>query len=650
MMSCSFRFLLWVSILLLTAASSLCIAVEPDISVRQVIIRAPESRVLNALMKNANDDALAKTLFSWVADGTAKIVSDVSGPDGKTEGTTIRQGSLFKNVIENDQDFEKGTLIPTDWEDVFIGTSLEANLCAFQSDPRVFYVDWNAFFSPRGALPVKWPAWWPDASKPKVNWFDKHDFYVEKVVTSGGFVDQGTVILGVMRRPDRFDIKANREETLDVVMAQINSGAKAKASEKAVKNNLKVPKVRVAVLGFGLRDSEALDLLNRADLGHDQNILDELLAREAAGQVKLRTCCALNQSTGTRSRLESIREHSYPTEMPTIPSAWDMRPVGTRLESEYTSPSLMNISLEHHPVLPRRAEWICALDMPSLIMWLPQFLVQRVVTSVSFDKNGVALLGAMRTPDCLAGANELVAGETLLFFAKLTETPPEPGKETSKDPFGPNGESVSREPPPPRLELEAVVFEVPASEGAAWQLDPAKFDDGDRFSKMLARTKNATAKIVSHLAVATTSGPRSSISNVEEVRTVTEVDPPRKNSPQRYRPTAMDTIPCGTTWEVEPTMEASKNPFDHGALEMHLYHKLKHHVARPIEPTCQQMIESTRINESGPLPKAIVFEEAWEGDVTLKFGAVRCIGVQHPPGDAFKDKLHVAFLRARVAK
>ncbi len=649
-MSCSFRFLLWVSILFLTGASSLCIAVEPDISVRQVIVRAPESRVLKELMANSDDDAMAKLLFSWVADGTATIVSDVSGPDGKTEGTTIRQGSLFKNAVEYDQDFEKGTLIPTVWDDVFIGTSLKANMDVFRSDPRVFGVNWNAFFSPRGALPVKWPAWWPDASKPKVNWFDKHDFYVEKVVTSGGFVDQGTVILGIMRRPDRFDTKAKHEETLDVVMAQINSGAEAKPSEQAVDSKLKETRARVTVLGFGLRDSEALEMLNRADLEHDQNMLDELLARVAAGQAKLRTSCSLSLKSGNRSKLESVREHSYPTEMPTIPSAWEMRPVGTTLEAEYTLPSLMDIYLEQHPALPRRAEWPCALDLPALIMWQPQFLVQTIRTSLSFGKDGVALLGAMRTPDCLTGANELIAGETLLLFAKLEETAPKPGKGTSKDPFGPTGESVSHEPPPPRLELEAVVFELPASEEASWQLDPAKFDDGDRFSKMLARTKNGTAKIVAHLAVPTKSGTSATLSNVEEVMTVTEVDPPRENSPQRYRPTAMDTIPCGTTWEVEPVLEASKNPFDHGALEMHLHHKLKHHVARPIEPTCQQMIESTRINESGPLPKAIVFEEAWEGDVTLKLGAVRCIGVQHPPGDAFKDKLHVAFLRARVAK
>jgi hypothetical protein len=645
-MSALSRFRPWVFLLFLGGLTDAHFAFGADSSVRQVIVRAPEQRVLNALMKNTDDEALAKLFFAWVADGTATIVSDVSGPVLKGDRTEIRQGALFKNEVGYDQNFDKGAVIPVSWEDVFIGASLEVSHEPHPSALGILDANWQAHFSPRAELSVRWPAWWPDVSEPKVNWFDKHDFFVEKVNTRLATASPGTAILGIMHRADRLDGKAQQDDTVDIVMTQIDSGAKAESSEKPADSHFRGTQSRVMLFGFGLKDSEALDMMNRADLEQDQNLLNELLTRVATGQVKLRTSCALWQRSGNRSTLKTVREHSYPTEMPTIPSAWGMRPVGTRLETEYSFPSSMELFLEHHPAPPRRAEWLCALDMPSFIMWLPQFFVQKVSTTMSFGPSGIALPGAMRTPDCLAGGNDLMAGETLLLFAKLDETAPKPGKETSKENTG--GDSY--EPLPPRLELEAIVFEVPAAEAQAWQHDHANLGDEERFSKMLAKLKTGTAKVAAHLAVAASSGKKSRLSNVEEVLTVTEVDPPREKSPQRYRPTAMEQIPCGTIWEIEPTLLPSTKPADSGALEMHLQHHLKHHVARPLEPTCQQMISAMRVDESGPLPEAVAFEEAWEGKVTLKIGAARCIGLQHPTGAEFKDRVHVAFLRARMAR
>lgn len=645
-MSAFFRFHLGVPLFVLAGMFSFVFAADPDVTVRQVVIRAPESRVVTALMVNPSDDALAKILWSWVDDGTAKIVSQVSDLYGKNETVTVRSGKQSKRVSEVDQDFDKGTLIPMRWEEVFVGTSLEAKMLgrrSYKNSPTV-EAEWKAFFSPRDEENVRWPTWWPAIPKPMVNRFDMQDFYVEKVETTARFVSQGDVILGVMRQADQIEPDPKRVKTLDIVVAQMNTFEKPAPSVTIADADQASARSRLTVLEFGVKDHEALDLLSRVDLDHDKNLLDELLKRVTAGKGILRTCSALSQLSGQRARLESSREYSFPTEMPTIPSAWEMRPVGTILETDYISPRSMNLTFEHHPALPRHAEWRCALDSPALIMWQPQFIVQKIQTTLDFSNDGVALLGAIRTPDCLQGVNGVVPGETLLFFAKLDEMTP-------KDPVASNLEPGSFDLSPPRIELEAVVFEVSASEASAWSLDSARFDDGDRFTKLMAHTKENTAKIAAHVAVSTKSGQRANVSIIEEVITVTEVDPPQDEWPGRYRPTAMETIPCGTIWEADPVIEPSKDPFDHGAPEVHLtHHILQHHVSSPQEPGYQEMIEITRKTIGRTVPKATIFEETWEGEVTLKPGVIRFIGLKHPPGDAFKDKLHLAFVRARVAK
>lgn len=652
-MNTSLRFNHGVFLFLLAGLPSVVFAADPNVTVRQVVIRAPELRVVTAMLANPDDDALAKILFGWVDDGTAKIVSQVSDLYGKNESVTVRSGKLSRRGSEIDQDFEKGTLTPMDWEEVFVGTSLEAKVPGRRSFKNSSYLeaDWKAFFSPRDQENVPWPTWWPAIPKPTVNRFEMQDYYVEKVETAARFVSQGSVILGVMRRADQIEPDPNKVQTLDIVVAQMNSYAKPAPSVTAAEVDHPSLRSRLTVLGFGVKDHEAVDLLARIDWDHDKSLLDEMMKRVTAGKAILRTSSALSQSSGQRAHLESSREYSYPTEMPTIPSAWQMRPVGTILEADYSFPRTLNLDFEYHPALPRRAEWRCALDSPALTMVQPQFIVRKIQTALSFGNDGVVFLGAMRTPDHLKDIPGVVPGETLMLFTRLDEsTPcpePDPLKDVPFDPFDPNAKPRAPDPPPRGLELEAVVFEVSAQEVASWNLDPTRFDDGDRFTQLMARTKNATAKIVAHVAVATRPGQRSTVSTVEEVITVTEVDPPQDEWPGRYRPTGMNMIPCGTVWEADLGIDDSKDPFDHGAPEVHLIHKLQHHVAPPLEPAYQAMIEEARKTMGATVPEAVVYEEVWEGEITLKPGKVRFIGLKHPPGAAFKDKLHLAFVRVR---
>ncbi|CAN5811849.1 hypothetical protein BH11VER1_BH11VER1_03920 [soil metagenome] len=643
-MNTSLRFHLGVYLSILAVYPSFVFAADPDVTVRQVVIRAPELRVVNAMLANPDDEALAKILFEWVDEGTAKIVSQVSDLYGKDEAATVQSGKQIKKMSVVDQDFDQGILIPMRWEDVFVGTSLEAKVLSNRSYKNNPYVEaeWKAFFSPRDQENVPWPAWWIDLPKPTVNLFPMPDFYVEKVETTARFVSQGDVILGIMRQADQLELNPKRVKTLDIVVAQMNSFAKPTPSATIADVDQQPARSRLTVLGFGVNDHEALDLISRADLDHDKNLLDELFARVVAGKAILRTCSAVSQLSGRRARLESAREYSFPTEMHTFPSSWGSRSVGTILEADYTFPRSMRVALEHHPALPRLTEWRCALDSPALVMRQPQFIVQKIHSYLDFGDDGVVLLSVMRTPDYLQGIKDVIPGETLLLFAKLDETgtPPKPK---------PNPVKEAHESHIPvktfcRMELEALVFEVPANEEAKWSLLPDGLDDDKRFTQLIARTKDGSAKLVAHVVG---SGPRIEMATIEEVMTVVRVDRP---APGRYRPTGLNKIPCGTNWEAEAGIGVSNDPFDHGATEVRLTHQFQHHVAFPVQPEYQKMIEAAMKSGGMSVPQAVLLEETWEGEIKLKPGTPRFIGLKHPPGAAFKDKLHLAFVRVRVGK
>ncbi|CAN5811909.1 hypothetical protein BH11VER1_BH11VER1_03930 [soil metagenome] len=650
----SLRFHLGVCLLVFAGLHRAVFAADPNVIVRQVVIRAPELQVVTALLENPEDDALAKILFQWVDDGTAKIVSQVSDLYGKNETVTVRSGKQFKWVTESDQDLEHGKLgDPLEWEDVFIGTSLEARMLGARRYGNSSYAEaeWKSFFSPRNQENVPWPTWWIMNPERNVNWFQQQDFYVEKVETAAQFVPQGSVILGIMRQADQIEPDPKRMKTLDVVVAQMHTSAKVAPSVPRADAEQPSARSRLTVLGFGVKDHEALDLLSRGDLEHDKSLLDEMLKRAKEGRVTLRMCSAVSQLSGHRALLQTSREHTFPTEMPTIPSAWNTRPVGTIMETDYTFPRSMSISLEHHPALPRFAEWRCALDSPDLVLRQPQFFVQKIQTAFDFGDEGVVLLSAMRTPDYQQGVKGIVPGETLLLFARLDETAP--FQKANHGKVVPDGSTVSNDAQTPikepslRMEVEAIVFEVPSNEETKWSLASDGLGDDKRFAQLITRTKDGSAKLVAHIAGVANSGQRTNIATIEEVIKVVEVDEP---APGRCRPTSTNRIPCGTNWEVDAVVEVSKDPLDPDTAEVRLTHQLQHHVAAPIQPEYQKMIEEAIKTKGRSVPQAVLMEETWEGEVKLKAGTARFIGLKHPPGEAFRDKLHLGFVRARVAK
>jgi hypothetical protein len=589
-------------------------------------------------MAHPDDAELAKILSDWVRDGTASVVSGLSTSVPKVARATTRSGRDMEWVTENDQDpgYETGValLTPSAFEKVFIGASLDADARwpEDRNDPYV-PVGWKATFSPCDERTVPWPYWWPENHKkkpPTVSWYQQKDFFVEEVLAQVTFAEGDSPILGIMPRPDDLDPECKRSATLDVILAQIEPGEKPVVPAKAAVPHW--PNRRCTILGFGMNDRDAVELLADGTTAHGRPLLDMLLKKLATGSANLRVFSSVASSPGQRSTLDSSRRHTYPTEMPTFPSAWETRPVGARIEVDGGSSHHMEIAFDFHPALPRRAEWRCALETPDLFMWLPQFFVRNVRTVFDFGDDGVALLGAMRTPECQQGVKGIIPGETLVLIAKLDGMVTLPEDNAPRD---------------PRVELEAVVFDIPAAEAANWKSGIEGLTDDARFAALMERTQGKDVKLAAHVAVATAPKQEATVDSIEEVRTVIEVDPPRDNSPSRYRPTAMDMIPSGTTWQVTADLITPEDPLRAlGPLEIHISHTLRHDVSPPREPKYEDMIAAGE----GPLPVATVMEEAWEGETTLVPGKARFIGTREPPGDAFKGRLHVAFLRARVTE
>jgi hypothetical protein len=640
-----------ISHLLCVGAAFACfrLAAGEELPVRQVIIRAPEASVVVAALANPDDDALAALLRQWVKDGKAEVVSDLKGALSSTSPAYVKSGRDFDWVVENDQEFgtensDVALLTPSAFQKVFIGSSLGAEVLHPDANAQRPFIEasWKTFFSPCDERTVPWSYWWPETTKqPKVSWYGQKDFFVEEVTTSARLAAGHTTVIGIMRRANHHDLALKGEKTLDVILGQVSP---APSHTQVPPDFQKVlphsPHGRCTVLGFGMKDVEALKLLsgNRAPRG--KALLDALLESVAKGQVELQLFTSMAAFQGSRSNLRSVREHSYPTEMPTIPSAWNTRDTGTLLEID-SDHHFVNLALEFHPAPPRRAEWRCALETPDLFMWQPQFFVRRMKTGIDFGDEGVALLGAMRTPECQQGAKGITPGETLILMARLdgmTVLPEDRAGKATRD-----------LPQLAVVEVEAVVFDIPAAERADWSGRGEGLADDAGFATLLERSMGRDVKLAAQVVVATVAGQRSEAKSVEEVKAVTEVDPPAEVSPSRYRPTALETIPCGTKCEVNVTLYRPDNPLRAVApLEVYVDYALSHDVAPLREADYETMIAVTRNNGGSFVPEFILFREHWQSQATLAPGKAHFIGMREPPGDALKDRLHVAFLRTRV--
>jgi hypothetical protein len=283
----------------------------------------------------------------------------------------------------------------------------------------------------------------------------------------------------------------------------------------------------------------------------------------------------------------------------------------------------------------------------------PQFIKRQVNTSLNVGEDGVALVGVMRTPDCNVGVPGVLANETLVMMARMDEAPPPKIERPDVDPS--------------RLEVEAVVFDVPGSEAAAWPApgeEPA--DDSERFAALLTRVDGKTEKIAAHVAVVTMAEERQKVFDdaqeasgdpfgkphqvgaFEKAFSVAAIE--TNDSPNRYRPTAMYPHEIGTTLDAVGATADDSTAKLAEAKQVAVKYTLRHDVAPLQEPDYRSMIALAQKGESLNQPVGTVFEETWKGKAIANVGATQFIGARTPPGEKMKDRLHLAFLRVRVVK
>jgi hypothetical protein len=252
----------------------------------------------------------------------------------------------------------------------------------------------------------------------------------------------------------------------------------------------------------------------------------------------------------------------------------------------------------------------------------------------------VALVAAMRTPECIKGSDKGPAmGETMIIFAELSQpegTPPI--------------KAHTPDEPKPYLDLEAVIFDLPSSEAAEWRGtgDREAVDDEQRFQKALEKVKQGTANVVCHLNVAALSGQRTTVEYVEELVYVTEYNPVDHNPTGRYRPTALERDPVGSIWEVDPAfMDADGIGGNIPVISVNT--SLRHDVLPAVQPTLKEAMKYTQ-DHPYRLPPPTFTKDEWVTSVDLLSGKARCLGPVQPKGARFQNRIHVAFVRGVVRK
>lgn len=584
----------------------------PTKEIRQTIYRVSELDMIEWLLDGVPEDAeVVRRLQEAVAAGSASVVSRLTtaaAPGVRTQAQACTEHWL---PTEMNPDYDLLYQLPTDFETALTGTRLE-----FQAvDAEVMF---KSTFTQRAPLVVKWPTSWlhvydhithKPTGKAIHGWMDWYDRFEQEIIAEVAFRDDSPHLVAMLPPADQLWGADRKGRWLDVtVMQQVSGGDTPPKTPKPA-----VPPERLLILGIALDHDAAQALL--ATRPQDESLLRELVARVKRGEARVQTCAvSANEKAGVRRTLASARQHVYPTEMPSIPSAWGMMPVGTSVEMDGSG-----LVLTQDLAPPARTEWKLARDVPEAIMWEPRFRkLSLQSTAAGFTSPGTRLCAVADIPAVLSGG-DLPAQETVFLF---THRPANDAKLQAV---------------PPDYEVETMIFEISAGEAEDWQ--EVKTDEFTAFTQ--ARLKRGLAKLQSHTLQRVQASTRSVLSLAEEYLTATEFDPPEPETPLRMRPTALETLHVGLHVEVEVAAEAD------GIAVVHLH--LKHSTAKPIEPGLE---ETLKIAASGKerYPGAKHEFEEWRGDALLSPpGTVHCLGLSIPPGSG-SAATRVAFVRVRPAR
>ena len=573
--------------------------------------------------ERADDRAVVETLMRWKEEGRAEVVSEVAWLEEEAADKEVRVGRSIEVPTEHDQDLRRGILTPATMEERWVGSILKVE------EERM-----SLNFYPTDPEKTQWPVTWPSTPDPFVESVEQFDEWEESVKTAAVGAESGPLVVAAFPPADAvFPGAAGRQDgKMDLVVA-VPIGREAARDEA-----LLVQGHTMTVYTLSVDSGEAFELLMDRDPARDGELLDSLLERAAGGGVTLRNWMTTAVGSERRAKVVTGRRHQYPTEMPTIPSGWNDRLVGSTLEVDPQIGGDAIIEFEQHLTAPRTAVWQVALDAPEMVMIQPQFVTMRVATALPMGANEVVLISAEQPTKGITGADGLAAGQTLLVFAEASG--PE-NKESAvplskNDPFGgPDKEEVEE-----ALEIIAWVVAVPMSEAAFWRRSVGADVERD----LAARFAEGTARIETLSMVKAMNGGRlAELSLTEAVLEVTECHRADNNGREgpfnRIRPTSLDRYEIGAQWEVKAAAFADQITVDY---------QLGHDVAMPIQPTLAEMIDGFYPKQD-EVPGIRTFQEEWKGKVVLTSGARRLVEVRvvaHPEG----ERLHLLWMQARVVE
>jgi hypothetical protein len=584
---------------------------SPPITLRQTIYRVPEMDVIEwMLAAPQNDAALEKRLQQAVADGQAKVVSSLTTSAVMGIPTQAQSGKECWVPTEVDQDLSRLYQLPVSFAAAPAGSRLES-----LSSESV--TSWKSHFAPHPPLAVQWPTSWLRVQdqtqttppfKAIHGWMDWYDRFDQETSGKVVFHDESPHLISMMPPADQTWGADRKGRWLDVTMAQrtLSEGGPQDAPSKPSQSSM-------LILGIALDSDEAQALLATRQPDKDAELLHELVARVKAGRAHVVTS-ALSANQSGRMGQTSGRLHAYPTEMPSIPSAWGETTVGTTLERDGG-----DLAFTQDLAPPARTEWKLARDMPEAIMWQPRFrklFLHSIFTNSA--KLDTQLCAVASIPSVIAGG-DLPEHETVLLFTHRPNHGAAP-KATGID-----------------FELEAMIFEIPAGGADDWQ--DVKSDDFTTFTQQ--RLKQGTAKLQSHTMLRIQPATRGALNVTEEYKTATAFDPPSAEAPFRMRPTSLTSLPVGTQLEADVAAAPGGIP--------RLSVALRHSIARPIEPGLEETLKIAASGKDDYPGAKHEFEEWTCQDILFPAGTVHCLGLSLPAGGGVTTT-RIAFIRVRPAQ
>lgn len=592
-----------------------------DVEIRQTIYRVPELDMIEWLLDGETSDAALIKRFQ--EKGRASMVSQMTTTAAKWVRTQAQSGFECWLPSEMNPNYDMLYQLPASFETALAGTRLE-----YSDDV------WISSFSPRAPVAVQWPTSWlhvydrktyKPTGKAVHGWMDWYDRFDQKILGEVVFRDATPHLVAMMSPADQTWGAERKGRWLDVTVAQ---RLNAKILPPAPPEVSQVPADPFApvdtlapiyathaqppllVLGIALDQEKAQALLAARQPGKDEALLRDLVAQVKLGQAHVVTC-TLSANQLNRRDQSSTRHHAYPTEMPSIPSAWNEMPVGTSFELEGE-----DFSLTQDLASPARTEWKLARDVPEAIMWEPRFRKLSIRSRThAAAVSGTHLIALTDIPEVMS-ASELPGHETVLLFTHrpASDTAPKATK--------------------PDYEIEALIFEIPAAEAKAWQ--QVKTDDFAAFTQQ--RLKSGSAKLKAHAMLRQWPASEGRLRMTEDYMTATEFDPPEPEAPFRMRPTALEELPVGLHFETDLSEEVDGIP----ALKV----ALRLSTAKPIEPSLEETLKIAASEKEDYPGAKHEFDEWLVGALRLAPGSVHCLGVSVRPGGGVVST-RVAFVRVR---